>query len=221
MVYVTSDLHGDKERILEKAIKKLKRTDTLIVLGDFGFLWDGSKREQKILKWLSHRRFQLCFIDGCHENFDLLKEYPIVDYMGGKARMIGKRLFYLMRGELYNIDDKSIFTMGGGESKDKDDRKEGLNYWRAELPKADEMDKGEENLAKAGYKVDYILTHDAPAKLLMFIDMSLHEINWFEAYLDEIMKKTDYKHWLFGCYHRDIAISTKATAVYRGLVKLD
>lgn len=221
MIYVTGDLHADKDRLQEKDIKKLKRADTLIVLGDFGFLWNGSKAEAHTLKWLSHRRYELCFIDGRHENFDLLKEYPVVDYKGGKARCIGKRLHYLMRGELYDFDGTTVFTMGGAESKDKDDREEGVNYWRAELPKADEMDKGEENLAKAGYKVDYVLTHDAPATLLMFIDMYLHDINWFEAYLDEIMKKTQYKRWLFACYHKDIAISPKAAAVYRVLTKLE
>ena len=80
MIYITGDTHGEMERI--KAAK-LKKHDTLIILGDFGFLWNGDKAEKKKLKWLEKRRYQLLFIDGCHENFDLLKEYPEVDYMGG------------------------------------------------------------------------------------------------------------------------------------------
>ena len=38
MVYVTADLHGDASRFRSKEIRRLKKGDTLIVLGDFGFL---------------------------------------------------------------------------------------------------------------------------------------------------------------------------------------
>ena len=220
MIYVTSDIHGDIDRLKTRAVKALRKTDTLIVLGDFGFLWHGGKKEEKILQKLAKVRYQLCFIDGCHENFDLLKEYPIEPYMGGNARRLGKNLYYLMRGEVYTIEDKRILAFGGAESKDKDERIEGVNWWRAELAKADELDKCEENLSRVNWTVDYILTHDAPAKLLMFIDMSLHDFNWFEAFLDEIMKRTTYSRWLFGRYHKDSIISQKATAVYRNVVPL-
>ena len=40
MIYVTGDIHGEVERFSEKEIKRLKKQDTLIVLGDFGFLWN-------------------------------------------------------------------------------------------------------------------------------------------------------------------------------------
>lgn len=50
MIYFTGDLHGDYDRFKSKELKKLKKGDTLIVCGDFGFLWDGSKKEQSILK---------------------------------------------------------------------------------------------------------------------------------------------------------------------------
>ena len=44
MIYFTGDLHGDYDRFKSKELKKLKKGDTLIVCGDFGFLWDGSKK---------------------------------------------------------------------------------------------------------------------------------------------------------------------------------
>ena len=64
MIYVTADLHGDPDRLREAAAKRLKRQDTLIVLGDFGFLWRGDKAEQKLLKWLGKRPYTLLFLDG-------------------------------------------------------------------------------------------------------------------------------------------------------------
>ena len=122
---MTGDIHGEVERFSEKEIKRLKKQDTLIVLGDFGFLWSGDKAEQKKLKWLQKHRYQLLFIDGCHENFDLLKEYPEVDYMGGRARHIGGNLYYIERGSILEIEGKKLLCFGGAESWDKEDRDEG------------------------------------------------------------------------------------------------
>ena len=50
MIYVTGDFHGDIDRFSARDIKRLKRKDYLIILGDFGFVWNGSKEEQKLLK---------------------------------------------------------------------------------------------------------------------------------------------------------------------------
>ena len=61
MVYLTADLHGDLDRLRE-AEKKLRRKDTLIVLGDFGFLWSGDKAERKLLRRLGKRKYTLLFL---------------------------------------------------------------------------------------------------------------------------------------------------------------
>ena len=46
MVYVTGDMHGDESRLYDAQWRKLKAGDILIVCGDFGYLWDGGKREK-------------------------------------------------------------------------------------------------------------------------------------------------------------------------------
>ena len=56
MIYVTGDLHGDIERFKDSEYKKLKPGDTLLVCGDFGFLWDGSKKEEQVLDKLSEKK---------------------------------------------------------------------------------------------------------------------------------------------------------------------
>ena len=53
MIYVTGDTHGDIDRFKDSQMKKLGRGDTLIICGDFGFFWDGSKKEQQMLKKLA------------------------------------------------------------------------------------------------------------------------------------------------------------------------
>ncbi len=221
MVYVTGDIHGDIERFNEKAFKKLKKKDTLIILGDFGFLWNGSKAEQKNLKWLTKRRYQLLFIDGCHENFDMLKEYPEVEYKGGKARHLGGNLYYIMRGSILEIEDKKLLCFGGAESWDKEDRDEGVNWWRSELPSSEELEYCANNLRRVNGKVDYVLTHDAPQQILEFTQLMKGQPNWLHTFFDQIRQKADYKKWLFGRYHKDMTFSTKAQAVFLDVVPLD
>ena len=77
MLYVTGDTHGDYERFTSSALKKLKKGDTLFICGDFGFIWDGSKNEEKLLKKIGKLKYNVCFIDGTHENFELLRSYEV------------------------------------------------------------------------------------------------------------------------------------------------
>jgi hypothetical protein len=111
MVYITGDTHGDPERLSKSALKELQPGDTLIVCGDFGFVWDNSKTEQKILKAFTKRKYNICFIDGTHENFEMLNGYPVTSWNGGKVHRISDNIFHLMRGQIFTIDGLRIFTM--------------------------------------------------------------------------------------------------------------
>ena len=53
MIYVTGDMHGQISRFDDPALHKLKERDTLLICGDFGFLWDGSKEEMNQLRKLT------------------------------------------------------------------------------------------------------------------------------------------------------------------------
>ena len=110
MIYVTGDMHGDISRFSERALKKLKAEDTLIILGDFGFLWNGSDEEYKNLDFIKNRKYKVLFLEGAHENFTLLKNYPVIEFCGGRVRDFGNNLKMLMRGEIYNIEDKNVVT---------------------------------------------------------------------------------------------------------------
>ena len=50
LVYITGDMHGDLSRFKNPIFKKMKAGDVLIVCGDFGFIWDGSRQEKQNLK---------------------------------------------------------------------------------------------------------------------------------------------------------------------------
>lgn len=220
MIYVTGDIHGEIERFKEKPLRRLTRKDTLIVLGDFGFLWDNSPQEQKKLKWLTKRRYQLLFLEGCHENYDMLEQYPIVDYCGGKARHIGGNVYQLIRGNLFTIEEKSLLCIGGGESHDKEDRDEGINWWRTELPSAEEMQACEQRLRQTT-QIDYLLSHDAPSQILEFTGWKQQDINDFQLWLNQLGQKLQYKRWYFGRYHKDRKLTPTMYAVFCEVYPLD
>ena len=137
MLYVTGDTHGDYERFTSYALKKLKKGDTLFICGDFGFIWDGSKNEEKLLKKIGKLKYNVCFIDGTHENFERLRSYEVSEFKGGKVHHITGNLYHLMRGQTYDFDGVSVFAMGGGESPDIDIRSD-LNSWSGdEIPTSD------------------------------------------------------------------------------------
>ena len=62
MIYVTGDTHGDRERLSRRKLRHLKEGDTLIICGDFGFMWNDSRREQRFLRSLGKRKYNICFI---------------------------------------------------------------------------------------------------------------------------------------------------------------
>mgnify|MGYP000555154771 FL=1 len=98
MVYLTGDTHGDMDRFKHGKLRWLGKRDVVIVLGDFGFVWDGSKEEQKKLDWLRKRPYTLLFLDGAHENYDLLAQYPEEELFGGKVQALGGNVYHVCRG---------------------------------------------------------------------------------------------------------------------------
>lgn len=222
MIYFTGDTHGDQERLSKKALSKLQPKDTLIICGDFGFIWDNSAKEQKFLDKLEHFRFNICFLDGTHENFDLLYSYPLTKFCGGKAHRIRTNVFHLMRGQIYIIEDQSIFVLGGGELPESMLQDEILpDTARPEVPSREEMLEAVENLEQFEYHLNFIATHEPPAKIRDFISYSeLHkqEMSALGAFLDELSKTAKFDKWFFGSMHTDKYISRSYTSVFRALV---
>ena len=105
-IFITGDTHGDFSRLLPAAFheqRDLTKEDYLIICGDFGGVWDGGDAEQQWLDWLETRSFTTLFVSGNHENYDLLRNYPISQWHGGLVQAIRPSVLHLMRGQLYNI----------------------------------------------------------------------------------------------------------------------
>lgn len=217
-VYVTGDIHGETERFKMPAVKRLRRGDTLIICGDFGFVWDGGKAEQKKLKSLGRRRYNVCFVDGAHENHELLSSYPVTEWNGGKVHNIYGRLYHLMRGQVYSINGKIIFALGGGENPELNPKSEEAE---ACLPTTDELYEANENLAKVDYIVDYVITHECSGDVKGFLNMDDNSYNHLYAFLNDAAKIINYKKWYFGCHHIDKIIPPKYICVFKEVHELE
>ena len=223
MIYFTGDTHGDKERLSKSELSMLQPGDTLIICGDFGYLWDKSRAETKFLNRLGMRKYNICFVDGTHENFDLLSDLPVVMWNGGKAHMIHDNVYHLMRGQIFNIEGKTVFTMGGGENPESDPG-ETDSEAHPEIPTPAEMLSAAKMLSAVQYKVDYIVTHEPPAKTRDFMLLSRNKtlrITAIGAYFDALAKQAEYKKWYFGSMHTDKHISDSQISVFTSIRKAE
>lgn len=130
-----------------------------------------------------------------------------------------------MRGQVFEIEGKTIFTFGGATSIDRDYRVEGESWWKQELPTYEELDEGIANLKRYGNKVDYVITHSCGQRALAYPQIRIaagvktlcpesHLLSNFEDIVQ-------FKHWYFGHFHIDAKLSDKYTALLHNVVGLE
>lgn len=237
MIYVTGDIHGDPARLYD--IKgDFTKEDCVIICGDAGLLWRNDSRERRRLARLERELpFTVLWVDGNHENFNAIARYPVTEWHGGKAQLLQPHLIHLMRGQIYRIQGKTFFTMGGAPSHDIQDgildpndpvfedlywqlrasggmfRVRGVSWWPQEMPSQAEYQEAEANLDKAGWAVDYILTHEAPTSILPMLYRKA-EPNDLSNFLERVSQRATFQHWWFGHHHTDAVITNQFTAIY-------
>ena len=247
LFYITGDTHSDFSRFTEEDFSiqlEMTKDDYIIICGDFGGVWtfeEESSREKELLDWLDNKNFTTLFVDGNHENYTRLYNYPIEEWKGGKVHKIRDSVLHLMRGEIFDIDNKRIFAFGGARSHDIQDgilnldeeekiyeyRKRGayfrirdFSWWDLELPTNQEMENGIENLEKINYKVDYIISHCCPTSIQSLIN-STYKRDILTDYLQQISEKCTFKRWYFGHYHDYKQVNSQFTLLYENLVPLE
>jgi hypothetical protein len=139
---------------------------------------------------------------------------------GGKVQALGGNVYHVCRGSVLELENKKYLCFGGAESQDVEDREPGVNWWKEEMPSEEEYAFCEENLAACDYKVDYVLTHDAPSRFLDFTALASGETNQLHSFLDKILLKLTYDKWFFGCYHKDTQLSTKSRCVFCDVISM-
>ena len=247
MIYITDDTHSDFSKFTEENFpiqSEMTKDDYVIICGDFGGVWtfeEESRREKEALDWLNNKNFTTLFVDGNHENYTRLYNYPMKKWNGGKVHKIRDSVLHLMRGEIFEIDNKKIFAFGGAKSHDIQDgilnldeeekiyeyRKRGayfrirdFSWWDLELPTKEEMKNGINNLEKVNYKVDYIISHCCPTSVQALINPT-YKRDILTDYLQQISEKCTFKRWYFGHYHDYKQINSQFTLLYEDIVPLE
>ncbi|SDA11773.1 Predicted phosphoesterase [Ruminococcus sp. YE71] len=231
MIVITGDIHGtiDIAKLdIENTpgLAALTENDYLIIAGDFGLIWSGSEEEQYWLDWLDSMPWTTLFIDGNHENFDMLEKLPEEEWHGGRIHRVTDKIFHLMRGQIFEIEGLTFFTFGGAESHDKYYRVEGESWWPQELPSKAELLEGRHALENAGFKVDYILTHCAPTsvqrELILLRDDDSYTRNVLTEFLEGVKIRTQYERWFCGHYHIDFnsTVDPKLEVLYYDFVQI-
>lgn len=251
MIYVTGDTHGDFSRFSKGAFpaqKGMTRDDCVIICGDFGGVWNDGPEQQAGLDRLNDLPFTTLFLDGNHENFDLLAACPVMQWRGGRVQIVRPNVLHLMRGQVYEIGGETFFTMGGAACHDigngvldledpdferkykrlrqqkKFFRIKHLSWWEQELPTREEMDGAWETLCAHEKKVDYVLTHCAPTKLQRKIQAvtgdDTHPVNELTDFLQRVYDECEFRDWFCGHYHQPMKVEENFHLFYKNVVPL-
>ena len=225
MIYITGDTHipEDINKLSTKRFpeaQNMTSNDYVIICGDFGGVWNGKNEERYWIKWLYDKKFITLFVDGNHENHQMLNDnYPVVEMFGGKTHQVNDKLFHLMRGEIFCIDGHKIFAMGGAESHDKEHRKEGISWWPQEMPSEREYDSAVQNLKTVNWEMDYVITHCAPSLIQKEVAEN-YPPNKLTDFLQNVAEKLHYKKWFFGHYHIDRNIDERHICVFQKIIRI-
>ena len=210
----------------------MDRKDYVIITGDFGGLWDGNSKDQYWLDWLEEKPFTTLFVDGNHENFDLLNALPEKRWNGGRVHEVREHVLHLIRGQVFTFGGLTWFTMGGAASHDIQDgildpddpdferqywlmrrmramfRVKGVSWWPEEMPSTEECSEALASLDQVNWMVDCILTHCAPSSIVNKLDPG-YGTDELTDFLETVNQRCRFSYWFFGHYHRNQVIDER------------
>lgn len=247
MVFITGDCHGNFRRFGYRYFPEqetMDRDDYIIICGDFGGIWADTPEEEYWLNWLEEKPWTTLWVDGNHENFDMLNAFPVHQWHGGNVHYVRPHVLHLMRGQAYEIDRNTFFTMGGAQSHDIEDgildpaapdfqarysrlkragrhrfRVLGKSWWPEELPSGEEYLTAMKTLERIGWKADYVITHCAPTSTALAMNRH-NEPDHLSDFLDMVNSRLDFQYWFFGHFHDNRAVDAKHILLWEQIVQI-
>lgn len=127
--------------------------DVLVHLGDFGYAFTGEFLST-VTATLRYAGLPLLFIDGNHEDHDLLDSAPIG---GDGLRQITNRMWHLPRGFRWTWAGTRYVALGGAHSVDRPWRTPGTSWWQQETI----TERQAQTVIDDG-PADVLICHDCP-----------------------------------------------------------
>lgn len=161
---IAGDWHGNYSWVKNKAVYMCQRfgTDTIIQLGDFGFI-PGTSEFTKLNNLLAKKGITVFFVDGNHEPFDTYRDHPVTE---DGFQQLGTHIIRIMRGTVFNLGGTHCLGLGGAGSIDRQYRIAGKDWFPDEYITGVDVEAAVANaltLQQQGHRVDFMFTHDAPA----------------------------------------------------------
>ena len=246
-IFITGDTHGDFCRFRPDIFyeqEHMSKEDLVLVCGDFGGIWYGDPRDDAGLDWLDSLPYTTAFVLGNHENYDAYKGYPKEEWHGGQIQRIRPSVLHLMRGQVYELNGRKFFTMGGASSHDIQDgilepddpdfeekfqqleqrgalfRVNHRSWWAEELPSEAEYLEARANLERVHWNVDYIISHCCPSSIQDVFSGGMFKKDALTEFFDEVCQRCTFRYWFFGHYHSNMVIEKKYAMLYEQIIGL-
>lgn len=226
-VYITGDRHGDFQDIhFFCKHQEVSREDVMVILGDAGLNYQvGNNRMKKMCATLP---ITLFCIHGNHEERPFnIPTYQEREWQGGIVYYEPEfpNLLFAKDGEIYDFNGKKAIAIGGAYSVDKFWRiRQGHMWFPDEQPSQEIREYVEQTLERAGWRVDYVLSHTCPESR-MPVDLFLKGLDQStvdrstEIWLEEISRKLAFGRWYFGHFH-DNRVTDCFEMLYQGIKEL-
>lgn len=224
-LHMFADTHGvERYEIIKEYVADncLNKSDAIVVLGDFGLVWE-EPMNKELFNFYNELPCEVLFVDGNHENFDYLQKFPRGYKYGSEITKISNNISHLRRGNVYMLGLHKFFAFGGAYSIKQDINSSPVIVWKQELPTKKEYDHAFQTLKENDYKVDYVITHQGPRSILDKINYIYSKNEYtFLDFLNLLSNKIEFKKWLFGHIHQDIDLG-KYKSLYKEyeVIKLD
>ena len=149
-----------------------------------------------------------------------------------------------MRGQVYELNGRKFFTMGGASSHDIQDgilepddpdfeekfqqleqrgalfRVNHRSWWAEELPSEAEYLEARANLARVHWNVDYIISHCCPSSIQDVFSGGMFKKGALTEFFDEVRQKCTFQYWFFGYYHSNMVIEKRYAMLYEQIIRL-
>jgi predicted phosphodiesterase len=168
-VVMAGDWHGNRAQAVtavRESVQHLADENVKIILqaGDFG-IWSGQAGHayrHELSRVLAEVNATLCFIDGNHEDFDLLQTLR-GDTDPDAPAEIGDRIWHLPRGLRWTWHDREWLALGGAASPDRDIRlRNGWGWWEQERITGEDIACAVAETDGSARPAQVMITHEAP-----------------------------------------------------------
>ena len=149
-----------------------------------------------------------------------------------------------MRGQVFEMEGRTIFTMGGASSHDIPDgildprdpdyaarrraldqrgghyRIRRVSWWPQELPRPRELSMGLRNLQRQDWQVDYIITHCLPSSVQDVFSGGFYAHDRLTDYLETVRRRCEFERWYCGHYHHERLYGGRYQVLYHSVLPM-